>query len=208
MNTTAARHWAATALPKAAPALATTTVLVLARVWNANGAEHSIGNALLMGSLAIGAAGAGCTTATGHRGADPVITGAAFATAGALALAGVAGYADGLALPLLLWAIATALAYGLAARHWRTDRRERTACERATAERRERHAHLERVEAIRAGAQVETARLHLDAVRESTAYAAALADALATRAALPGYDPAALTRAGLPELPRATERDS
>lgn len=43
-----ARHWLALITPKAAPALATSTVLILARIWNANGAEHSIGNAVLM----------------------------------------------------------------------------------------------------------------------------------------------------------------
>lgn len=35
-----ARHWLTIAAPKAAPAVATTTVLALARIWNANGAEH------------------------------------------------------------------------------------------------------------------------------------------------------------------------
>ncbi len=36
-----ARHWLATAAPKVAPAVATSTVLILGRIWNANGAEHS-----------------------------------------------------------------------------------------------------------------------------------------------------------------------
>ncbi|QGV78525.1 hypothetical protein [Streptomyces ficellus] len=188
-----ARHWLALAAPKAAPALATSTVLILGRIWNANGAEHSVGNAALMVVLAAGAATAGAFASAGRAG-DPVIAGTAFATSGALALAGVAGYADGLSLPLLLWALATTVAYGLAARYWRTDRREHDAYERRTAERREEHAHVERVEALRAGAQIEVAR-------EGAAYAEALAAALTARAALPGFDPAQLTRAGLPELP-------
>jgi hypothetical protein len=36
------RHWLADAAPKAAPVIATSTVLILARLWNAHGAEHSI----------------------------------------------------------------------------------------------------------------------------------------------------------------------
>lgn len=188
-----ARSSLALALPKAAPVVATSTVLILGRIWNANGAEHSVGNAALMVVLATGAVAAGAFASAGRRG-DSVIAGTAFAASGGLALAGVAGYADGISLPLLLWALATAVAYGLAARYWRTDRREAVAYERRTVERREDHAHVERVEALRAGAQIEVAR-------ESAAYATALAQALTVRAALPGFDPLELTRAGLPELP-------
>ncbi|MGP3985103.1 hypothetical protein [Streptomyces sp. KR80] len=188
-----ARHWLAIAAPKAAPALATSTVLVLARIWNANGAEHSVGNAALMTVLATGAAAAGAFASAGRAG-DSVIAGTAFAASGGLALAGVAAYADGLSLPLLLWALATAIAYGLATRYWRTDRRDRVAYERQASERREEHAHIERVETIRGRTQIEVAR-------EGAAYAEALAQAITARAALPGFDPAALTQAGLPELP-------
>ncbi|MFE0577776.1 hypothetical protein [Streptomyces sp. NPDC058874] len=190
---TIARHWLAEALPKAAPAVATTTVLILGRIWNANGAEHSTGNAALMVVLAAGAATAGAFASAGRNG-DGVLSGTAFAASGGLALAGVVGYADGLSLPLLLWAIATAITYGLAARYWRTDRRATVAHERHTSERREEHAHIERVEALRAGAQIEVAR-------SGALYAEQLATALITRASLPGFDPQALTRAGLPELP-------
>ncbi|MEV3911028.1 hypothetical protein [Streptomyces canus] len=188
-----ARHWLAIAAPKAAPALATTTVLALARIWNANGAEHSVGNAALMTTLSLAAAAAGVCASIGRAG-DPVIAGTAFAASGGLALAGVAGYADGLSLPLLLWALTTAVAYGLAARYWRTDRHERIAHERHTSGRREEHAHVERVEALRAGAQIEVART-------GAAYAEQLAQALITRAALPGFDFTAVEAAGLPELP-------
>ncbi|WP_329267357.1 hypothetical protein [Streptomyces pseudovenezuelae] len=188
-----ARHWLAIAAPKAAPALATTTVLALARIWNANGAEHSVGNAALMTTLSLASAAAGVCASIGRAG-DPVIAGTAFAASGGLALAGVAGYADGLSLPLLLWALTTAVAYGLAARYWRTDRRERIAHERHTSGRREEHAHVERVEALRAGAQIEVART-------GAAYAEQLAQALITRAALPGFDFTAVEAAGLPELP-------
>ncbi|MFF3454285.1 hypothetical protein ACFYXH_08120 [Streptomyces sp. NPDC002730] len=188
-----ARHWLAIATPKAAPAIATSTVLTLGRIWNANGAEHSVGNAGLMVVLATGAAVAGGFAAAGRAG-DCVIAGTAFAASGGLALAGVAGYADGVSLPLLLWALATAVAYGLAARYWRTDRRDTLTYERRTIERREEHSHIERVETIRGRTQIEVAR-------EGTAYAEALAQALIHREALRGFDPTGLTRAGLPELP-------
>ncbi|GGU63596.1 hypothetical protein GCM10010211_30790 [Streptomyces albospinus] len=191
-----ARHWLAAAAPKAAPAIATSTVLILARIWNANGAEHSVGDAVLMTALSLGAAVAGALASVGRAG-DGLVAGTAFATSGALALTGVAGYADGLSLPLLLWALATALSYGLAARHWRTDRHDAIDYERRAIERREEHAHIERVEALRAGAQIEVAHT-------GAAYAEQLAAALITRAALPGFDHTQLTRAGLPELPATT----
>ncbi len=180
-------------VPKSAPALATSTVLILARVWNANGAEHSVGDAALMGTLATAAAVAGSLAAIGGTG--DAVTGTAYAAAGVLALSGVAAYSDGVSLPLLLWGISTVLAYALAARYWREDRRETTAFERQMTARREDHRHAETVEVIRARAQVETAR-------ETGAYAAALAQAITARQALPGFDPAALLQGGAPlELP-------
>ncbi|MFD9456243.1 hypothetical protein ACFWBC_24515 [Streptomyces sp. NPDC059985] len=193
------RHWAIDLAPKAAPALATTTVLILGRIWNANGAEHSVGNAALIVVLAAGAATAGAFSA-GNRSGGSVIAGTAFAASGGLALAGVAGYTDGLSLPVLLWALATAVAYGLAARYWRTDRRETVAHERQTLGRREDHAHVERVEALRAGAQIEVAR-------SGAVYAEQLANALITRATLPGFNPQAINAAGLPELPVAHRKE-
>ncbi|MFJ2009862.1 hypothetical protein ACIQJ8_27970 [Streptomyces globisporus] len=193
-----ARHWVALTAPKVAPAVATSTVLILGRIWNANGAEHSTGNAALMVVLAAGAATAGAFASAGRAG-DPVIAGTAFATSGGLALAGVAGYADGLPLPLLIWVLATAAAYGIAARYWRTDRRDTVAYERQSAVRREEHGHIERVELLRSRTQIEVAR------ETSTGYADALAQALTARAALPGFDPQALTRAGLPKLPAAEQ---
>ncbi|MFJ9243058.1 hypothetical protein [Streptomyces sp. NPDC101776] len=191
-----ARHWLVIVAPKAAPAIATTTVLALARIWNANGAEHSVGNAALMTVLSAGAAAAG--VAAGNSTGDSVLAGTAFAASGALAFAGVAGYADGLPLPLLLWSLATAGAYALAARYWRTDRRDTVAYQRHVSDRREEYAHIERVETLHATTQIEVART-------GAAYAEQLAAALVTRATLPGFDPTALETAGLPQLP-ATER--
>ncbi|MGW3413862.1 hypothetical protein [Streptomyces sp. NPDC000888] len=188
-----ARHWLAIIAPKAAPAIATSTVLILARIWNANGAEHSLGNAVLMTALSLAAAAAGACASIGRAG-DSVIAGTAFAASGALAFAGVAGYADGLPLPLLLWSVATAGAYGLAARYWRRDRRDTVAYERHVSDRREERAHIERVETIRGTTQIEVART-------GAAYAEQLAQALTARAMLPGFDPRALETAGLPALP-------
>ncbi|MHA6762021.1 hypothetical protein [Streptacidiphilus sp. PAMC 29251] len=177
--------------PKTLPALTTSTVLILARIWSANGAHHSVGDAALMTTLALGSAVAGGMT-TGRR-EDPTST-IAFTAAGTLALAGVAAYATGWALPLLLWSVATVLAYVLSAKHWRTDRRETLAFERTTTVRHEDHRHVETVEAMRARAQIEVAQ-------SAGAYAAALERALAARAALPGFSPAAISAAGLPALP-------
>ncbi|MEF3112469.1 hypothetical protein [Streptomyces chrestomyceticus] len=187
------RRWLSAAAPKAAPVVATSTVLVLARIWNANGAEPSFGSAWLMGALAAAAAAAGAVSAPGHS-SDPIITGTAFNACAALTLAGVAAYSDGWSLPLLLWAIATVIAYALAHRHWRVDRRETTTYERRLIEKREDHAHVERVEAMRGQAQITI-------VREQHAYAASLAAAITARASLPYFNAAALAQAGLPELP-------
>jgi hypothetical protein len=193
------RHPLAVIAPKVAPAIATSTVLILGRIWNANGAEHSVGNATLMVVLATGAAASGACASVGRSG-DGVLAGTCFAASGGLALAGVAGYADGLSLPLLLWALATAVAYGLAARYWRTDRRDAVSFERRMSERREDHGHAERIEAMRSRTQIEVAR-------EGAAYATALAEAMTARAMLPGFDPTELTRAGLPELPTVTKEN-
>ncbi|MFJ2632721.1 hypothetical protein ACIO6U_12330 [Streptomyces sp. NPDC087422] len=194
------RHWTASLAPKVVPALATSTVLILARIWNANGAQHSIGDASVMGVLAVGAAFAGNALARGENG-EPVAAAVGFTAAGTFALAGVAAYTDALPLPLLLWSVATVLAYVLAYRHWRNDKRATTAYDRATTDRRETQHHVETVEVIRARAAVETARAGGD-------YATALAAALTARATLPGFDPAALTAAGLPELPVTERKDA
>jgi hypothetical protein len=189
------RHWLADAAPKVAPAIATSTVLILARIWNANGAEHSIGDAALMGTFALGAALAGGALATGEHG-ESTAAAVGFTAAGTFALAGAAAYSDGLPMPLLLWSVATVLSYVLAFRYWRTDKRDLVAYDRATEARRETQRHVETVEVIRARAQVETARAGGE-------YATALAAALTARATLPGFDPVALGKAGLPELPPA-----
>ncbi|MDI3344364.1 hypothetical protein QKW45_11575 [Streptomyces sp. AJ-1] len=176
---------------KAAPAIATSTVLILARLWNANGAEHSTGSAVLMGALAAGCALAGMVTSSGLHG-DRTTSAIAFTGAGAFALAGVAGYADGLSLPLLLWGIATVLAYAVAHRHWRADRRAETAHRQRMEVRQADDRHAETVEVIRARAQIE-----------ALAHAVALSDAHAYRQGLPGFTPGplALEQPARAELP-------
>lgn len=190
---TTARHWLVAIAPKAAPAIATSTVLILARIWNANGAEHSTGNAALMGTLAAGAAMAGLASINGQHG-DGTLAATAFGLSGALAVTGVAAYADSIAPGLVLWAITTVLAYVLAARYWRHDRRENTAHAQHMEIRREDHRHAETIEIIRARTQTE-----------ALAYAVALSDARAHRDGLPGFDHPALAPTTRPELPAIEE---
>ena len=66
---------------------------------------------------------------------------------------------------------------------------------------REEYAHIERVETLHATTQIEVART-------GAAYAEQLAAALVTRATLPGFDPTALERAGLPQLPTAERKSA
>ncbi|WHM41136.1 hypothetical protein [Streptomyces sp. BPTC-684] len=177
--------------PKAAPAIATTTVLTLARLWNANGAEHSASAATLMGVLALGTAAAGVVVTNGRHG-DPTSSALTFTAAGTLAVAGVAAYSDELPLPLLLWAVATVLAYVLAFRYWREDRRDGDAHGRHMETLREQHRHVETVTTIQARALVDSRYLELQSAQESTRQASALVDALTTRAQLPWPDLSAL----------------
>ncbi|MFD7645732.1 hypothetical protein ACFV4P_34390 [Kitasatospora sp. NPDC059795] len=187
-----------------APGLSTTTILIAARVWSEQGARHSVGDAVLMGSLALGAAAAGTVSAQNVNGHD-LLTTSCYAAAGAAAVCGVAAYSDGLALPVLLWLLATCAVYALAARYWREDRRTATA-----------HAHdvevrtLERTADLRIAAIESNARVEV--AREATAYASSLAEAIwhrqrltAGTADVPGLDTDALFAAGLPELPAVAE---
>ncbi|MEU6236317.1 hypothetical protein [Kitasatospora sp. NPDC047058] len=186
-----------------APGLTTSTILIAARVWSEQGARHSFGDAVLMGALALGAAAAGTVSAKYVNGSD-LLTTTCYAAAGAAAVCGVAAYSDGLALPILLWLLATAAVYALAARYWREDRRTATAHANDIEVRQlERTADL-RIAGIESNARVEVAR-------EATAYASALAEAiwhrqqLGTGTNLPQLDTDALFKAGLPELPAVAE---
>ncbi|GAA4978123.1 hypothetical protein GCM10023205_52550 [Yinghuangia aomiensis] len=158
--------------PRALPGLTTTTVLIAARWWNSEGAEGSWESAALMGAFAFGGFGVAAL------GDDRTTTTVGLSVAGAAATAGAAAYSEGLALPVLLWLLATVLVYAVAARRWRDERRETLAFDRDSTVRRETYAHTETVEAIRARAAVETAA--------AQAYAVQLADAYRQRAALDG----------------------
>jgi hypothetical protein len=129
---------------RAAPAICTTTILAAARAWNADGAEHAVGAAFLMGAFAAGSGGAGLASAAKQHG-DPAITALGFAGAGTFAMAGVAAYTDPLPLPILLWLIATIAAYAMCAKYWREDRREEFRHLRALERERTQYAHKEKL---------------------------------------------------------------
>lgn len=156
-----------------APGLTTTTVLFLARYWNSQGAEHSVGDAALMIALSGGAAAAGWASSKGLNG-DPVITATAWTASGALAVVACAAYSDSWALPLILYVLATAGIYTLAAREWRQDRRSRQAAASEYALRTMERRHDLAIAETRADADIRVAE-------ENVNYAAALADAIAAR---------------------------
>ncbi len=114
----AARASAFSKLDRFAPLGLSTPLLVFGRIWHAHGAAHSVGDAMLLGTLSAGALVGAAVT-----GKSPVIAGTALGVSGGLAAAGIAGYATGLSLPLITWAIATISAYAVAWRGWRADAR-------------------------------------------------------------------------------------
>lgn len=137
------------------PAAAPSVILALGRWWHAEGAAHSIGDATLMTVLAAGAVGFGA--AARHRGGS--LPAYCVGAAGGLASAAIAGYASGLALPLITWAVATALTAIAALRSRKADAREAT--EHAREMERERlraDTEIQR-EAIRAQSRIEVAAI-------------------------------------------------
>jgi hypothetical protein len=136
------------------PAAAPSVILMLGRWWHAEGAAHSLGDAALMTVLAAGATVVGIAAREG--GSLPAYC---VGAAGGLAAAAIAGYASGMALPLITWALATALTAIAAARSRRTDARAGT--EHARVMERERlraETEIQR-EAIRAQSRIEVAQL-------------------------------------------------
>jgi hypothetical protein len=181
----AARVNPGTAFSHALPAISTTAVLALGRYWHAHGAAHSIGDAILAGGLTLG-----CTVAAAVvDGADSATTrAAALGLAGGCAAAGIVAYSGEMALPLLVWALATTAAYALARRTWRTDRRSEIEHERRMEADRARYDHEIQVEAIRAHSAELAAQYSVTAA----AYQAkALAAVVGTQTAIPAIDPAA-----------------
>ncbi|MFB7677851.1 hypothetical protein ACFC26_41275 [Kitasatospora purpeofusca] len=177
------------------PALTTTTALILARVWNAQGAAGSWGDAALMIALASGATLYGIVSASKPHG-DPVLTGVSFAAGGSFALLGAAAYTASPALALILWLVATALVYAVSTRHWRTAR--------ASAEQRYHELQLAQVHR---SADVQVAQLQGTTQAQALAYGLLLAQAIEQRQIVnpQTFQAAMLAEAGLPQLaPAAT----
>jgi len=166
---------------RALPAAATTGVLVLGRYWHLHGAAHSVGDAVLLGSLAAGTAICGVMLGDGH-GRTPAT---ALGVAGGLAAAAIAGYAASLALPLVVWAVATTAAYSLARRHWRQDDRAERAHRHQVELQRGEHDHQLQLEALRTHAAEITGRYQVEAAAWQ---ARALAETL-TRVQIAPIDP-------------------
>jgi membrane protein implicated in regulation of membrane protease activity len=173
------------AFSRALPGISTTAVLALGRYWHAHGAAHSIGDAILAGGLTFG-----CTIAAAVvDGAESATTRAtALGLAGGCAAAGIVGYSGEMALPLLVWALATTAAYALARRTWRTERHGQIEHERRMEVDRTRYGHELQVEAIRAHSAELAAQYSVTAA----AYQAkALAAVVGSRSAIPAVDPSA-----------------
>jgi len=139
------------ALPAAAP----TVILALGRWWHSQGAAHSIGDAILMTTLAGTAAVCGAATAKGGGELPAYCLG----TAGGLAAAAIAGYASGMALPLIVWAVSTAVTAIAAVRARRAEARaEREHARRIERDRLHADTQIQR-EAIRAQSRIEVAAI-------------------------------------------------
>jgi hypothetical protein len=126
-----------------APPISTGTLLILARWWNAEGAAHNMNDAVLMVALGL-AAGTGASYVAG----DSTAASIALAAGGACLALAPAVYATELALPLMLWVLATVLAYVVAVRG-----------RRARDEVRAGRAHTVDVERVRADATVKAAEI-------------------------------------------------
>ncbi|MFD8386538.1 hypothetical protein ACFV2X_49955 [Streptomyces sp. NPDC059679] len=173
------------------PVITTSTALALARIWHEQGAAHSAGNMALMIALSAGSFAAACVSAA-HRNSDAITTAVAFTASGAFAVIGPAAYTESWALAALLWLVATVLVYVVSSRHWRTARQDREA--------REHELALAR---LNSATTVATALVERDTRAQALTYGLMFAQALEDRRRLDPntYDPAAIERAGLPQLP-------
>ncbi|MFE0453127.1 hypothetical protein ACFW2D_17940 [Streptomyces sp. NPDC058914] len=159
------------------------TLLALARIWNAQGAEHSPSAAGLM--LAFGAASGYFAIKNQEETVTAVFSSMAL-TFGALS---VGVYADPIAPALIIWIVAVIASCVLIARSRRDDRRVATAhANEMAALKVDRTADITIAE-INANAQIEAAR-------QQSAAAAAIEEARAHRAALVDgpVDPIAMLR--------------
>jgi len=173
------------------PVITTSTALALARIWHTQGAAHSVGDMALMVALSGGAFAAACVSAANRHG-DAVTTAMAFTACGAFALIGPAAYTESWALAALIWCVATVLVYLTSARHWRAAR--------AAREEREHELALARLDSV---TRITGAAIERDTKAHALAYGLMFAQAVEDRRRLDPttYDPAALQKAGLPELP-------
>jgi hypothetical protein len=169
------------------------TLLTLARLWNEQGAEHSVGAAALM--LAFGGASGLFAIRLNEPTAQAVFASTAL-TFGALS---VGVYADPITPALIIWAVALITSCVMVGRSHRTDYRvQRAHLNDLTARNLERNADL-------AVAKIEAAAL-VDAAREQSAAMTALEEARAHRSALDengAVDPMAMLRA-TGQLPKLT----
>ncbi|MFF4902585.1 hypothetical protein [Streptomyces sp. NPDC001068] len=167
------------------------TLLALARIWNAQGAEHSVGAAGLM--LAFGAASGFFALRNEEETATAVFSSMAL-TFGALS---VGVYSDPIAPALIIWIVAVIASSILIARSRRDDRRVATAYANEMAA-----LQVDRTADITI-AKID-ANTRIEVAREQTAAAAAIEEAIAHRAALASgpLDPIAMLRASgqLPPL--------
>ncbi|QHC33914.1 hypothetical protein [Streptomyces sp. HF10] len=167
------------------------TLLTLARIWNAQGAEHSVGAAGLM--LAFGAASGYFAVKNDEETASAVFSSMAL-TFGALS---VGVYSDPIAPALIIWVVAVIASSVLIARSRRDD------CRVATA-----HANEMAALQVDRSADITIAKIEahakIEVAREQSAAAAAIEEARAHRAALADgpLDPVAMLRASgqLPPL--------
>ncbi|MET8861105.1 hypothetical protein [Streptomyces sp. NPDC004579] len=176
--------------------VAASTLLALARIWNAQGAEHDAGAAALM--LAFGAASGYFAAKSEEETARAVFSSMAL-TFGALS---VGVYSDPIAPALIIWIVAVIASSVLIARSRRDDRRVATAhAKEMAALQVDRTADIT-IAKVEANAQIEVAR-------EQSAAAAAIEAARAHRAALADgpLDPIAMLRASgqLPPLHVVTD---
>ncbi len=169
---------------RVAPLAISTGVLVLARWWHAEGAAHSTWDAVLMGVLATASAGAGTVNGLG-QGHEYGLTMSAYGAAGALAVTGVAAYSNGMALPLIMWALASGAAYAVCSHFWRQDRRQERADQHVLTVEQLRSSTTVTTTVVTAMAAVEVAKT---AALAQAARADALEEAWAARRALePGF---------------------
>ncbi|MFF3256496.1 hypothetical protein ACFYWP_37195 [Actinacidiphila glaucinigra] len=175
------------------------TLLALARIWNAQGAEHSPGAAALM--LTFGAASGFFAV----KNEDETVAATFSSTALTFGALAVGVYSDPIAPALIIWAVAVIASCVLIARSRRDDQRVATA-----------HSNNMEVRNLERGADITIAKVdahaRIEVAREQSATAAAMEEARAHRAALADgpLDPMAMLRASgqLPPLRAVKDTDT